>query len=111
MFNNPTFDTSQLIRIKNIAQDMQKQSKNIEVLFNNDMNSCTILIKSSQQPINKFDFYPNHFGEIESVAVYGIGLKKMMETINSTKLFLGLAIDSCTLEYGIEEYLNIVINS
>lgn len=70
-----------------------------------------IMIKKNGTPCNLFLFYPmpGGCGEIQSIAIYGDGLREHYKAIESSMSIFGLPVESIQNDYGLEPFIDVYL--
>ena len=109
-----------------LNEDSLQKIKNIECGFNNyplykaysirnycyDFNAGVqaLEVLKNSQSINLFLFYPGPNGEIDSIALYGASLQAHYNEMRKSMMVFGMPISKISMEYGMEEFVDIYLD-
>ena len=109
-----------------LNQDSMQRIRNIENGFRNypayaaydirnyryDLNSGVQALEISKngQFINLFLFIPDIDGKIESISVYGANLQGHYNAMRRSMMAFGMRISSISMESGMSDYVDIVLD-
>ena len=111
---------------KSLNQDSQQRIRNIENGFRNFpaysayniRNYCYNLqdgvqaleISKNGRMVNLFLFFPDMYGKIESIALYGSNLQGHYNAMRRSMTAFGMRITSIDIESGQSDYLDIYLD-
>lgn len=97
--------------IKGLIQQFKNLDYNTE-LGCNPNGSIYFTVVKFDGTSNRFDFYGNPNGDIDSIAIYGSNLQKHLNNILDKRTIFGLPIEDAEIDRGgMENYVDIQIKS
>lgn len=94
MFQSQSLNQSARQLVNNIYNNFNTHPNFIDYhcSFSEELNCSVINITKGGRNVNMYRFYPDHTGNLGSIAIYGIALDGHFKTINGTKKIFGLDI-------------------